>query len=461
MLKTVLPLFQFCTWSMLLSVGTCWAQESYFTRSELEEDLIFLNTKLREKHPNLHTYTSDRAYTAFVDELTFPDSVDAKKVYAYFASLSSIIKDGHTFFYPSQQAISERDVNDVFFPIQLHWDGKSAYITKDFGSNPELKPGRKITSIEGEPIDSILNRMLRGMMRDGNNLNYPTWILNTFFFEYYSYFYGSSTAYSFGIEDELGNHLDVIAMGVKRKDLISQLFSEEETFHRGIYFDLDSTSRTAMLTIKDWHRDVLKERYKQNFKKEIDPIFEKILLNKVEYLIIDIRDNQGGNTAYSKRVLAHLIDQQFVMIEGFNKLKKKGLKKAHGSHAGLQKSKKSVFNGEVFVLINGGSFSNSGIFASALKRANRAVFIGEETGGSEFILSSDAVMVTLPNTGVRVAIPELQYLVKAHAPNDLHGIRPDYEVKPNIHDLINKVDTVMTFTLNLIQKEMESKALPQ
>lgn len=458
MLNPVIHFFRSSFFLLLISFSTCLAQESHFTRAEMEEDVRFLSEKLHDKHPNLHIYTSAIEFSAFVDQMTFPDSVNAQEAYAYLASLSSVIKDGHTFFYPSTQTINERDQIDAFLPIQLYWDGQSAFISKDYGYNLELKPGRKIISIDGEHIDSIIHHMLGGMMRDGNNLNYPIWVLNTFFFEYYSYFYGFLGIYSFVIEDEMGNPLKVFAQGVKKSELIPQLFSKEETIKRGLFLDMDSTSQTAILTIKDWHHDVLKERYKQNFKKEIDPIFEQVLNKEVEHLIIDIRDNQGGNMVNSKRVLAYLLDEPFIMIEEFNKLKTNRLKKVSGSHSGMQKSGKSVFDGEVFVLTNGGSFSNSGIFASALLKYDRAIFIGEETGGSEFILSSDAVLLTLPNTEIRVEIPELQYLLKAYVPNDLHGVRPDYEVKPSIQDIINNVDPALKFTLKLIQQYVESKA---
>src|SRR3989338_8644900 len=436
MLNRVLHILPTSAFLFLISLGTCLAQGTYFTREQMEEDLLFLTRKLQARHPNLQIYTGASEFASFVDQMVFPDSVNEQTAYTCFASLSSVIKDGHTFFYPSMESIDERDENDSFLPIQLYWDGKHAYLTKDFGFNPELKPGRKITSIGGELIDSIIHHMLPRMMRDGNSLKYPTWILNTFFFEYYSYFYGFSSTYSFGIEDETGKAIKVIARSVKKEELMPQLFEEEETLKRGIYLDLDSTTHTAILTIKDWHNEALKERYKQHFKKEIHPIFEQILSSGVEHLIIDIRDNQGGNTINAKRVLAYLLDEPFVMIEGFNKLKNGELRKASGSNDGVQKPEKNVFGGKLVVLINGGSFSNSGIFASTLRKYERAVFVGEETGGSACTLSANALLFTLPNTGVRVAIPILQFVLKDCAPSEFRGVRPDHEIKASIEDLI-------------------------
>ena len=47
--------------------------------------------------------------------------------------------------------------------------------------------------------------------------------------------------------------------------------------------------------------------------------------------------------------------------------------------------------GELLVLINGGSFSSTAILCACLRRDQRALFIGEETGGNAHIISGDPV----------------------------------------------------------------------
>ncbi len=46
------------------------------------------------------------------------------------------------------------------------------------------------------------------------------------------------------------------------------------------------------------------------------------------------------------------------------------------------KPNKEAFQGKVFVLINGGSFSASSIITAKLKNDKRAILVGEETGGA-------------------------------------------------------------------------------
>ena len=62
----------------------------------------------------------------------------------------------------------------------------------------------------------------------------------------------------------------------------------------GLLLDVDVESKTAVLTIKDFHADILKKYYKQRFKKTITGYFARIKESGVQHLILDVRNNQGG-----------------------------------------------------------------------------------------------------------------------------------------------------------------------
>jgi len=123
-----------------------------------------------------------------------------------------------------------------------------------------------------------------------------------------------------------------------------------------------------------------------------------------------------------------------------------------GEHKPLSKT----FNGKVFVLINGGSFSNTAIFSSVLRKHKRAIFVGEETGGSEYIICGHTKNVELPNTGITIEMPTLQYLIKDYNERELTGILPDFEIKPTIKNLLNGRDPVLEFTLQMIEEKAQT-----
>ena len=102
------------------------------------------------------------------------------------------------------------------------------------------------------------------------------------------------------------------------------------------------------------------------------------------------------------------------------------------------------------MLMNGGSFSTTCEFLSNLRDKKRGIFVGEEAGGGFYgNTSGPSVLITLPNTKVRVRIPLRTYYlaVKDGQPN--RSILPDYEVKPTISDLLSRNDPVMQQAIKL------------
>jgi C-terminal processing protease CtpA/Prc len=127
----------------------------------------------------------------------------------------------------------------------------------------------------------------------------------------------------------------------------------------------------------------------------------------------------------------------------------------HNRGLKMQKPKKNSYSGKVYILINGSSFSVTSEFASVAHYLKRAKFIGEETGGGYYGDNSGTfVIVTLPNSRLNVGIPMLAYYTAVkNYPFADRGIIPDYEVKPPIEDILNNKDTVLTFTLKLIENQ--------
>lgn len=97
------------------------------------------------------------------------------------------------------------------------------------------------------------------------------------------------------------------------------------------------------------------------------------------------------------------------------------------------------------------------IFCSSLRKYNRASFVGEETGGSEFIIAGHTKSIELPNTKIQVEISTLQYLIKDYSNSELAGIKPDYEIKPTVNSLIQGKDLEKEFSINLIGKTAKNK----
>lgn len=450
MIKLIPHLLIFCfLFALQLGVG----QKLSFTKQETQEDLTYLRDQLLQKHANLWVYNTKEDFDAFFKNLELPKRMTASEAYGFVASTSSIIQDGHTLFYPDFQLIKKNNKNGRFFPLSVFWDGDNLFIRASYSNNNESIKGAKIISINEVKSEKIVAFILQRMMRDGNNFNYPIWVINQYFFEYYSYFYGCPKVFQFLLEHQDGRQEKVIIEGLLKADLLSKIKAQRKE-EKAIAATFIASSSTAILTVKDWHSNILKKYYQQNFKKEITQKFEQIQAKNIENLIIDVRDNQGGDTKNSKLLLSYLLDQPFELVEEYKVVKNGKIIDARGPQMGWQQVKKERFKGKIFVLINGGSFSNTGIFCSILRKHNRATFIGKETGGSEFVICGSPKSITLPNTKIQVDIPRLQFLIKAYTKADLSGIKPDHEIKPTIQDLIGEKDLAKELAIQLIQETM-------
>ncbi len=346
--------------------------------------------------------------------------------------------------------------NKLFIPLQPFWDGRQLYVAKSYSPMGELEEGAPIISINGIKSSELIQEMLSKMMRDGDNYNYPTWVLNTYFYEYFSYFYGCSEEYQIHLDD--GSEEKVLTVkGISKPELFKQIKKYQDPDEKGITLEIDEEKSIGILTIKYWHSNILKAYYGQKFIPEIKKAIEQLEDKSFQYLVIDVRNNQGGDTKNSKYLLTYLLSEPFVLVEQYYRKKKGIMAKCSGPQSGIHQPMSQNFQGNIYVLTNGGSFSNTAIFCSVLRKHKRAIFIGEETGGSAFVICGSHKNITLPNTAIQIEVPRLQFMIKSNEEGELHGIIPDYHIAPKIDYLIAQKDKTLEFALALIDKSTKLK----
>jgi C-terminal processing protease CtpA/Prc len=203
----------------------------------------------------------------------------------------------------------------------------------------------------------------------------------------------------------------------------------------------------------------------------------------IPYLIIDLRDNGGGEDLWGKILFAYLMDKPYTYYNSLelNKtsfsvldhtdapdiakmLQKRTKKNAKGTfdllvhpNLGEQKPLKPAYKGKAYVLINGRSFSGSGETTSLMHYHKKAVFIGEECGAGYYGNTSGIMpTLTLPHTKLRIRIPMVRYhmAVSGYDYPD-RGIIPDYPFTRTVEDHLKGRDTEMDYVLSLIDKQKD------
>ena len=196
--------------------------------------------------------------------------------------------------------------------------------------------------------------------------------------------------------------------------------------------------------------------------------------------MLDIRSNGGGKinlstllTKYVTRVPFRVADTSFAVaktlgpytkyIKGrainniglffLTKKKKDGL-----YHFGLwerkfyRPKKTNHFNGDLYVLTNGLTFSASALFCNAVKGQPGIKLVGEETGGGWY--GNNGIMIpdiTLPNTRLRVRLPLFRLVQYKHVAKDGHGIMPDIYIGTNYEALVKGFDKKMQVVMGIIK----------
>jgi hypothetical protein len=441
-----------------------------YTRAELTTDINFLQTQLFEKHSGLDTYASLEEINITLNQMkaTLPDSMSAIQFYGHISPILSTIKDGHTMLLPPSVYLEKSNTDSLFLPLRMFNSGDKLYVELNYLPEDKIPNGSEIISINGVPAAVILNTMLNGMMRDGHNDAYARWALNWWFAEYFSYWYDHPAKYQIQFINPEGVLQNVIIDGATKeayneyraKRYPNRSFTRTYDHKPGtaVVFTLDTIHSIAIMKIKDWDEAVLKNTYHQKLRKTIDSCFDSIFLFHIQHLVIDIRDNQGGSLVNSKHVLSYLLNTSFDLVDNYYKVSNPALdagnsryKKTSGENSKSNKIRKEIYTGKVYVLTNGGSFSNSGLFASTLIRNNRALFIGEETGGSIYSLNANTKSLTLPNTQIQFELTTKRFAINESIPNAGRGLIPDYVVHPTITNLVEGRDVILEKALDVIQ----------
>jgi C-terminal processing protease CtpA/Prc len=148
----------------------------------------------------------------------------------------------------------------------------------------------------------------------------------------------------------------------------------------------------------------------KKFKKFLKGTFAEIAVGGVDYLIIDIRNNPGGNSSLNDLLLSYLTDEPYQQSSKRYWKVSERAKIAYSANSGYSKmfgkdfinsylssqvdtiltseeepltipiTPKNRFNGKVAVLIGPDTFSSANMLADAIKTYNIAVLIGSPTG---------------------------------------------------------------------------------
>lgn len=177
--------------------------------------------------------------------------------------------------------------------------------------------------------------------------------------------------------------------------------------------------------------------------KQLDQIFASF--EGLEFLIIDIRFNIGGDDGFSQRVAGYLVNKSTV---GFHKqtMKKEVFQRQKTKM--IKPSKNHHFAGKVALLTNDKSVSAADVLALMLYDLPQVTIIGENSNGSY----SDLYNRRLPN-GWALTLSNQRYFSAVEQENfEGMGTPVTIEVQNSLSDIEKQHDSVLLAALEHLKK---------
>lgn len=462
-----------------------------YSKSVLITDFDLLVNSLKEAHTGLYWYATEQQFDSIVQhqKLELKDSLNGIDFYNIVAPIVAFAKEDHCdISLPAEVKAFLRE-KTTYLPIAIRYLQQQTYIINNPKEEEETK-GWILKELNGVAIEVIFSAIFKTFASDGyiESSKYR-WLEDHRFSYLYGLTFGFQDTYQLTIKHPTNGQLKMLE--ISAVDYLqwrgkTRAFNKEkrafEDTHPAIFELLDDS--TATLTINTFDNGSFKEN-KMNFEQFVSESFEQINQSQIKNLIIDIRENGGGNEGNEDYLFSYLTDEpyrKYKYVEcsaytysfleytdwsgGFKRqLLKWMLKREHYTTSDgriIRKKKRqkteplkeNPFTKNVYILTSGWTYSGPAEFASLMKQHTDAVFIGEEVGGGYYGNTSGwGLELMLPHTKVVVDIPILKFALDVDGVEFGRGVIPDYPIQPTIDEFLNGYDAEMEFAKELIAKK--------
>jgi C-terminal processing protease CtpA/Prc len=456
---------------------------------ELKEDIILLKKILEANHPSLYWYTSKDSIDYYFNNAinSINDSLTEIQFRNKVAFVISKIRCGHTSVRFSKD-FNKNLKKHLFpqFPLYIKTWGDSMVVLGSITRKDSVfKRGTVITSINGKTNKQLLDSMFQLVNTDGYSDNYKSQVFSINFPYWYKIAWGLDSNYTVKHIDSLGkekttlvkNFSPVIDTTKKHiqptvaKKPVKQSHKEKLLNKRSM--NIDTAISTAFIRLTTFSDGGLRTFFRRSFRA--------IHQRHIKNVVIDVRENVGGNLNSSTLLTKYLINHPFktgdtIVAINRNFSYKKYIpesfifwrpmnfsthKMSDGRYHNrrnethfFQVKKRNHFNGNVYLLQGGLTFSAATMFVSNLKGQKNVTVVGEETGGGFYGNSAMHLpTIVLPNSKLRVVLPMFRLVMDSTRIKNGHGIFPDVSILPSSSAIKEGIDLKMRIVREMIMQQ--------
>lgn len=403
-------------------------------------------------------------------EFRIKDSLIAADFFPYAANLQAALGCGHTILEGKTSEEREAALNKRQRRIPLIETISGKFVLTDtlkYGIL-SIPQGTEVLALDGHPIKELISKLtyfqgFNDANYRGGQLRYGGLALSWLYLNRY------------GIRDSV--ELSVLKDGKPRTYSVSLLYEPPKVELPKKARHQNRFKLTPLANGDGWRLRIasFSDRYYKGkeFNKLLREAFATIKASGKQKLVIDLRNNGGGNLNRVTELFTYLATDPFVRLadihsyspdarprniwNGIGLFLVGGVRKKEGRYhrPAMQRSVKPKpmakrFSGEVVVIINEMTFSAATLMAHWFKQHERGLIVGRTSGGGSAVAYggsthrypiSDRFMLSLPN-------------YRLDFPNPVPGnLQPHYEVRYAQEDIINNRDTQLAKAMELLKLE--------
>ncbi len=466
---------------------------------EARRDLRLLKRAFTDLHPGLYRYVTpaemDAEFAAAESQVNAGASRAEMLLLA--SRLAAAVRCGHTWGNRYNQAPSV--VKEVYeasdkLPLTLRWVDGRFLVTGS--SVAGVKAGAELLAVDGRSSAEIAQALLPYLRADGRSeasdgkrlaqLSHgPTGGAMDRLFPLR--FAPGASGYLLRLQDpgaRSTRELQVAAVSIAARSAALQPSLAGRDAVAAWQFRVDGdTAFLSLPTFAFWNSSF-------DARGFLRRSFDELRAKAVPFLIIDIRQNEGGDDAIGQAVLAQLLKRphsvpayrlesayerapyalaRYLDTWDFGFFDRTGkVSRAEGERNWRMADKPAIsidpvaepYAGQTLVLVGPENSSAGYLLARDLQRSGAATLLGQPTGGNlRGLNGGQLAWINLPASGVGVDIP----LVAAFAPGNEPdgGVQPDLLVMPRFTDAQAGIDTELRAAQQQIARWRASKKLPQ
>lgn len=480
-----------------------WNQEKFIDPStlpklpvkDLMEDFEVIRNTILKVHPGLYRYNDTVTVNKNLAVLknSFQKPLTYAETFLAMSKFISTIQCDHTLVSAYNQegiitSLIHRQKDKV--PFAFKWIDNRMIITHNASDSDKIRKGSEILSVNGIPSSDILETLLPYITADGATVQNKItkaqvdgylFRYNAFDVLYPLLFPIQNNEIKLVIKNpDQQNTFEVSLKSVTRKERNERLVKR--------YLDFPSTPEDL------WKFEILENNigylkigsfatddFKTDWKLMLKDGFKEMKKKKVENLVLDIRENQGGlddasyeleKYIYQKNVVTDGLESRSRFLEFPEEVKPHiqtwdywfyNLKEDENYKKGMyyvfprNRTKKSIkpsnttFKGNIYMLTSANNVSGAFYLARLFKKSKGGILIGQETGGNQNGINGGAILFFKPpNSRININLPVMGSFSTELLSNN--GIIPDVIVDRTVEDLTNNIDLELEKAIELINK---------